>query len=179
MEKNKIWIWRAVDGVSRRAISWHVGDRSDSSLREFIHRIDNGSCTLVTNEWEGFFRCLPEDRHFFGKDLTFVIESTNSDIRHAWRVLNDDQKLPAAALIWLTDLYHYFIISRTISKILKNSFDHFDHPLVKCLKILSYFLFWIFSSLVAVPHLIFQSRILPRLSTKLMLPFLRLLTKEL
>lgn len=25
---------------------------------------------------------LPEDRHFTGKDLTFPIEATNSDIRH-------------------------------------------------------------------------------------------------
>lgn len=59
-----------------------MGNRSDASLKELIHLIDDGKCIFVTDEWEGFFRCLPEDRHFFGKDLTFVIESTNSDIRH-------------------------------------------------------------------------------------------------
>ena len=36
----------------------------------------------MTDEWEGFFRVLPENRHFFGQDLTHVIEQTNSDIRH-------------------------------------------------------------------------------------------------
>ncbi|MBN9565217.1 MAG: IS1 family transposase, partial [Alphaproteobacteria bacterium] len=36
----------------------------------------------MTAEWPGFFRLLPEERHFYGKDLTFPIEATNSDIRH-------------------------------------------------------------------------------------------------
>lgn len=36
----------------------------------------------MTDKWPGFFRLLPEDRHFYGKDLTFPIEQTNSDIRH-------------------------------------------------------------------------------------------------
>ena len=36
----------------------------------------------MTDEGGGFFRCLPENRHFYGKDLTFPIEATNSDIRH-------------------------------------------------------------------------------------------------
>ena len=59
-----------------------MGNRSDASLKELIHLIDDRKCIFITDEWEGFFRVLPEDRHFFGKDLTFVIESTNSDIRH-------------------------------------------------------------------------------------------------
>jgi len=29
-----------------------------------------------------FYRLLPEDRHFPGKDLTFPIEASNSDIRY-------------------------------------------------------------------------------------------------
>ena len=81
-KKNKTWLWRAVDGISRKALAWHLGDRSDLSLKALLQKIDNGLCAFVTDEWEGFFRCLPENRHFFGKDLTFTIESTNSDIRH-------------------------------------------------------------------------------------------------
>jgi insertion element IS1 protein InsB len=36
----------------------------------------------MTDEWEGFLRTLPRERHLYGKELTFPIEQTNSDIRH-------------------------------------------------------------------------------------------------
>ncbi len=110
-KKNKIWIWRALDGVSHRAIYWHVGDRSDASLRELIQHIDNGNCTFVKDKWEGFFRCLSEDRHFFGKDLTFVIESTNSDIRHRLACFKRRSKASSRSLDMVHRsllLFHYF-----------------------------------------------------------------------
>ena len=82
MEKNTLWIWRAIDGVSRRALSWKLGNRSDKDLKTLVDKVDNGRCTFMRDEWEGFFRILPQERHLYGKDLTFPIESTNSDIRH-------------------------------------------------------------------------------------------------
>ena len=88
-----------------------MGDRSDKSLKELIRHIDNGSCTYVTDEWEGFFRCLPEDRHFFGKDLTFVIESTNSDIRHRLARFKRKSKASSRSLDMVhrsLALFHYF-----------------------------------------------------------------------
>ena len=51
--------------------------RSDKYLRQFIHKIDNTSCVFV---FEEFFRILPESRDFFSKDLTYIIEQTNSDV---------------------------------------------------------------------------------------------------
>lgn len=36
----------------------------------------------MTDDWEGFHRCIPEDQLFTGKDLTFPIEQDNSNIRH-------------------------------------------------------------------------------------------------
>jgi IS1 family transposase len=43
---------------------------------------------FATDDWAGFYRFLPEERHFPGKDLTFPIEASDSDIRHplAWFV---------------------------------------------------------------------------------------------
>ena len=82
MEKNKVWIWRAIDGISRRPLGWELGHRGDTSAKKLIARVDTGTCSFVTDEWPGFFRLLPEEKHFFGKDLTFPIEATNSDIRH-------------------------------------------------------------------------------------------------
>ena len=60
--------------LSRKALFWQ-----DTDLKKLI---DQSDCDFVTDEWGGFFRCLPENRHFYGKDLTFPIEATNSDIRH-------------------------------------------------------------------------------------------------
>jgi insertion element IS1 protein InsB len=47
-----------------------------------LSRVDTGTYSFVTDEWGGFFRLLPEDRHFYGKDLTFPSEFTNNYIRH-------------------------------------------------------------------------------------------------
>ena len=52
------------------------------SGKRLIDRVDDGQCVFVTDGWAGFYRLLPEERHFPGKDLTFPIEASNSDIRH-------------------------------------------------------------------------------------------------
>jgi insertion element IS1 protein InsB len=111
-KKNSLWIWRAINGVSRRAIAWQLGDRSDADLSKLIKRVDHGRCDFVTDEWGGFFRCLSDERrHFYGKDLTFPIEGTNSDIRH--RLARFKRKTKASSRsIEMVDLslklFHYF-----------------------------------------------------------------------
>lgn len=59
-----------------------MGDRSDSDLKKLIDKVDDGECHFVTDDWAGFSRVLPENRHHIGKDLTFPIEQSNSDLRH-------------------------------------------------------------------------------------------------
>jgi insertion element IS1 protein InsB len=81
-KKNKVWLWRAVDGVSRAPLGWELGARSDAVAQKLIRRVDTGTCSFITDDWPGLARLLPEDRHFPGKDLTFPIEATHSDIRH-------------------------------------------------------------------------------------------------
>ncbi len=36
----------------------------------------------MTDDWEGYHRCIPENQLFTGKDLTCAIEQDNSNIRH-------------------------------------------------------------------------------------------------
>jgi transposase-like protein len=45
-------------------------------------RSASGAKPSVTDDREGYHRCIPEDRLFTGKDLTFAIEQDNSNIRH-------------------------------------------------------------------------------------------------
>ena len=58
------------------------GGRDDRTLRRLIDKVGVEGKTFVTDDWEGFHRVIPEDRHFTGKDLTFSIEQDNSNIRH-------------------------------------------------------------------------------------------------
>ncbi|MBP6951262.1 MAG: hypothetical protein KA112_01365 [Alphaproteobacteria bacterium] len=54
----------------------------DSCCKRLIDRVDDGKCVFVMDEWAGFYRPLPENRHFLSKDVTFPIEAYNSDLRH-------------------------------------------------------------------------------------------------
>ena len=81
-QKNKVWLWRAIDGVTRHPLEWQIDHRGDSTLIKLLTKLIAQTCFFITDEWPGFFRLLPQDRHFYGKDLTFPIEQTHSDIRH-------------------------------------------------------------------------------------------------
>lgn len=110
-KKNALWSWRAIDGLSRRAIAWKMGCRSDADLRHLLKQVDDGRCDFITDEWAGFFRCLPERRHFYGKDLTFPIEGTNSDIRHRLARFKRKTKASSRSLEMVEvslKLFHYF-----------------------------------------------------------------------
>ncbi len=66
---------------------------------------------LYKDEWEGFFRVISESRHFFGKDLTYVIEQTNSDIRHRLARFKRKTKASSRSTDMLHDslkLFHFF-----------------------------------------------------------------------
>jgi len=110
-KKNTLWIWRAIDGVSRHALGWVLGDRSDASLQKLVQNVDTHTCDFITDEWGGFFRILPENRHFWGKDLTFPIEGTNSDIRHRVARFKRKTKASSRSLDMVNRsllLFHYF-----------------------------------------------------------------------
>jgi hypothetical protein len=52
------------------------GNQVSACCKKLVQRVDDGSCDFVTDEGRGFFRLLPEERHFYGKDLTFPIEGS-------------------------------------------------------------------------------------------------------
>ena len=81
-KENKVWLWRAIDAQTRRPLAWLLGKRDSATVKEFIDILDDGECLFVTDEYAPFFTHIPEDRHFYGKDLTFPIEQSNSDVRH-------------------------------------------------------------------------------------------------
>ncbi|MCP4922413.1 MAG: hypothetical protein GY915_00070 [bacterium] len=106
-------MWRAIDGVSRAPLGYVLGDRTDVSLKKLIKKVDDGSCIFVTDDWAGFSRVLPQKRHFVGKDLTFPIEATNSDMRHRIARFHRRSKVTSRS----RDMIH-----KTIKL-----FEHFNH----------------------------------------------------
>jgi insertion element IS1 protein InsB len=81
-QKNKRWLWRAFDPIDGRTLAWVLGQRDDATCRKLLDKIGLRGKTFVTDDWEGYHRCIPEDQLFTGKDLTFGIEQDNSNIRH-------------------------------------------------------------------------------------------------
>lgn len=81
-KENKIWLWRAIDGQTRRPLAWLLGNRDNHTVKQLIDMVDDGKCYFITDEYQSFFKHIPEDRHYYGKDITFPIEQSNSDVRH-------------------------------------------------------------------------------------------------
>ena len=103
-------MWRAIHGVSRKPLGRYLGARSDACLKKLVQKVDTGKCSFVTDDWGGFYRILPEGRHFIGKDLTFPIEATNSDIRHRVARFHRRSKVTSRNLAMVEaslDIYHH------------------------------------------------------------------------
>ena len=121
MVKYKVWICRSIDGVLRKPLGWQLGPRGDASAKNLISRVDTGTCSFVTDEWGGFFRLLPEERHFYGKDLTFPIEGTNSDIRHRLARFHRRSKVTSRSLEMVEAsllLFHHLQSSAVLDSLL-------------------------------------------------------------
>ena len=81
-KSNKLWVWRAYDPVGRRTVAWVLGGRDDATCQKLLDKIGVEGRTFVADDWDGYHRLIPEDQLFTGKDLTFLIEQDNSNIRH-------------------------------------------------------------------------------------------------
>ena len=115
-------MWRAIDGVTRRPLGWQPGRRGDAYCQKLIQRIDDGTCFFITDEWPGFFRLLPEERHFYGKDLTFPVEQTNSDLRHQLARFTRKTKASSRSLLMVhlsLKLAHHLQDSQTLVQFMK------------------------------------------------------------
>lgn len=122
-------MWRAIDGISRAPVGRHMGTRSDACLRELVQKVDTGKCSFVTDEWGGFYRVLPEERHFVGKDLTFPIEATNSDIRHRVARFHRRSKVTSRSLAMVNislDIFHHLQSKENLEKLLRHILSFFS-----------------------------------------------------
>ena len=111
MEKNKFWLWKAFDPVSKRVIAWELGGRNAGTLRKLLDRLGPGKHTFITDDYEAYHKLIPEDQLFTGKDLTFPIEQDNSNTRHYLARFRRKSKVTSRSLqmvdLSLILLYHF------------------------------------------------------------------------
>ena len=68
--------------MARRTPAWEPGGRDGAPCRRLLDKVGIDGRIFVTDDWEGFWRLIPAEQLFTGKDLTFPIEQDNSDVRH-------------------------------------------------------------------------------------------------
>ena len=81
-QENKCWVWKAFDPLDGRTLAWVLGQRDDATCRKLLAKVGIKGRVFLTDDWEGYHRCIPEAQLYTGKDLTFGIEQDNSNTRH-------------------------------------------------------------------------------------------------
>jgi insertion element IS1 protein InsB len=122
-------MWRAIDGISRASLGYHLGNRSDATLKTLVEKVDNGTCVFATDDWAGFSRVVPEERHFVGKDLTFPIEATNSDMRHRLGRFHRRSKVTSRSIQMVhtsLNLYEHLKNPENLQELIKPFLSFFD-----------------------------------------------------
>ncbi len=111
MEKNKIWLWKAFDPVSKRVVEWELGGRDDGTLKRLLEKIGIKDHIFMTDDFEAYHRYILENQHLTGKDLTFPIEQDNSNTRHYLARFRRKSKVTSRSLemldLLLLLLYHF------------------------------------------------------------------------
>ena len=81
-QKNKLWVWRAVERGGNRTIGWCVGDRSTETFKKFYRKFEHLDAMFYTDDWSSYSKAIPATRLTIGKQYTVGIEHNNSNIRH-------------------------------------------------------------------------------------------------
>ncbi len=82
---NKAWIWVAFDPINNQIINFHIGDRSEESLKALWKKIPEkmrGLCDFSTDNLPSYQSTIPEPLHYVGKELTQRIERLFCTVRH-------------------------------------------------------------------------------------------------
>ena len=68
--------------MQNKTIAWVVGPRNWRTVRKLYNKIAHLNPTIYTDNWRGFNRVFPKNKHVIGKSETIYIEQNNSDTRH-------------------------------------------------------------------------------------------------
>jgi|HubBroStandDraft_4_1064222.scaffolds.fasta_scaffold91916_2 insertion element IS1 protein InsB len=66
-KKNRVWIWLALDALTRQVVAIHSGGRSEEDARAFWAEVPEpyrSGCDVYTDEWEAYKGAIPPEVHF-------------------------------------------------------------------------------------------------------------------
>lgn len=84
---NKVWIWLAIDTLTREIVAVYVGDRSRQSAKQLWQSnpaVYRQCAVCYTDFWDAYQQVLPSSRHQSvskGSGLTSLIERFNNTMR--------------------------------------------------------------------------------------------------
>lgn len=93
-KKRKVWLWLAVERVSRCIVAWVLGDRSAATAQRLWAalptRYRGPRCWYFTDLWEAYVGVLPRWQHWRcpkGSGGTSIVEALNCSLRQRCAVL--------------------------------------------------------------------------------------------
>ncbi|RZJ57132.1 MAG: IS1 family transposase, partial [Hymenobacter sp.] len=92
-KKRKVWLWLAVERVSRRIVAWVVGERDAATAQRLwraLPRRYRRHCWYFTDLWKSYVGVLPRWQHRRcpkGDGGTSVVEAINCCLRQRCGVL--------------------------------------------------------------------------------------------
>jgi IS1 family transposase/DNA-directed RNA polymerase subunit RPC12/RpoP len=66
-KKNQVWIWLALDALTRQVVAIHAGGRSEEDAKAFWAEVPEpyrSGCDVYTDEWEAYRGAIPFEVHF-------------------------------------------------------------------------------------------------------------------
>ena len=82
-QKNKIWLWTAVDHFRAGILGWVLGDHSAETFRPLWEIIATWQCYFyVTDGWSVYPQFLPAGDQIVSKTYMTRVEGENTRLRH-------------------------------------------------------------------------------------------------
>lgn len=71
-KKNRVWIWLALDALTRQVVAMHAGGRAEEDAKAFWAEIPDpyrSECDIYTDEWDAYKGAIPPEAHYSVKKV--------------------------------------------------------------------------------------------------------------
>lgn len=83
VQKNKVWLWTAVDHFRKGILAWTLGDHSADTFEPLWAIIGAWQCYFyVTDGWTVYPSFIPDGDQIISKTYMTRVEGENSRLRH-------------------------------------------------------------------------------------------------
>ena len=77
-----MWLWTAVNRVTKKFVGFIVGDRSSESFKKFCEKISHIDVKFYATDKFSVYDIIPSNKHLIGKSNTYTVERMNRLLRH-------------------------------------------------------------------------------------------------